>query len=69
MARFENGADGYAEGLAALVALVNADAGALAAHLADAVKAAAVRADRAIRPYPSFQIGICRLFVVEVLGV
>ena len=40
----------HGEGLAALVALVNADAGALALHLADALDAAAMRANRAVRP-------------------
>ena len=54
MAVLENGADLDGELLAALVAFPEADPGALALHFADALDAAAVRANRAFRPYPGF---------------
>jgi hypothetical protein len=44
MRRFENGPDSYAERLAKSIAVVDAEPGALATHLADALKAAAVQA-------------------------
>src|SRR5258705_10514720 len=54
VAGFEDGANLHGEGLAALVALVSANAGALAAHLGNALHAAAMRAYAPIRPEPSF---------------
>ena len=68
VASLEDGAHGHAERLAALVALVEADAGALALHLGDALNAAAMRADRAFRPQAAFDESISRFLVVEVLG-
>ena len=50
VAGLENGPDLHGELGAALVALVRADAGALALHLGNALDAAAFRADGTIRP-------------------
>lgn len=66
MAGLENGPDLDGKGLAAVVALIGAYAGALAAHLADTLKAAAMRAYRAIRPDASLYILVGRFFVVEL---
>ena len=68
MAGLEHGPDLHGEGLAALVALVDADPGALALHLADAVHAAAMRADRAVRPDARLDPIVGGLLVVKVLG-
>jgi hypothetical protein len=68
VAVLEYGADLHGEGLAALVALVNAYAGALALELANAVHAAAVRADRAFRPYAGFNPSVSCVFVLEGFG-
>src|SRR5262249_19690945 len=69
VARLENCAHLHRERFAALVALVRANAGALAAHLGNALKAAAVRANRAFRPHPGFNPGVSGGFVVEAFGV
>ena len=50
MAGLEDGADLHGEGLAALVALVSAYAGALALHLGNASGAIAMWANRAFGP-------------------
>ena len=50
VAVLEDGADGHAELLAAGVALVEAEAGALPCHLGDALHGAAMGAHGAIRP-------------------
>ena len=50
----EHGPDFHGELFAALVALVEADTGRFTLHLADAIKPAAMRANRAVRPYASF---------------
>ena len=68
MAGLEHGAYLDGEGLPALIALVGADPGALAAHLADALDAAAMRADRALRPNAGLNPRIGGFFVVEMLG-
>lgn len=68
VAGLENGADLNGERLAALVALVSADPGALTFHLADANAAGAVRADRAGRPDARFNEGISGFFVMELRG-
>jgi hypothetical protein len=52
-----------------MVALVKANAGAVAAHLADAVMLAAAGANRSLRPDASFKIAVGRLFIVEVFLV
>jgi hypothetical protein len=67
VAGLEYGANLHGEWLAALVALVGANSSAFAAHLGNAIHAAAMRAHRAIRPNPSLYKGIGRRFVVEVL--
>jgi len=54
------------EGLAALVALVSANAGGLAAHLADPLHAAAMRAHRAISPDARLYISVGGFFIVEL---
>ena len=53
--RGEDGPDRHAEGLAALVALVNANARALALHLANALDAAAMRTNGAAWAKPGPQ--------------
>src|SRR5262249_34295837 len=63
----EHGADLHGKGLAALVALVRADAGALAAHLGDAIHAAAMRADWAFRPHTGLYPVVGGLLVLKVL--
>jgi hypothetical protein len=68
VARFENGPYLYGELLAALVALVQADPGRVAAHLADALGAAAMRADRAVGPHMGFNPSVSRFLVVEGVG-
>jgi hypothetical protein len=67
VAGFEDGPNLDGKGLAALVALVGADPGALAAHLGNTVHSAAMRANRPIRPKPCFYKGIGGFFIVEVL--
>ena len=62
------GSDLDGKGLAAVIALVSAYAGAFAAHLADALVSATVRAYRAIGPKVLFNELIGRFFVVEVRG-
>src|SRR5690606_10274067 len=68
LAVFKYGADLHGERLAALVALVRANAGGLATHLADALHAATVRADRALRPDALLNVRVSRFFVVKVRG-
>lgn len=68
MARLKNGPNLHGKGLAALVALVGANAGALAFELADTINSAAMRADRTIRPNAGFNPLISRLLVMEMLG-
>ena len=67
VAGLEDGPDLHGERFAALVALVGPDPGALAAHLADALDAAAVRADRTIGPDASLDEPIGGGLIVEVL--
>src|SRR4051812_42732683 len=64
----ENRADFDGEGLAALVALVSPETGALALHRANAVKAAAMRAHGAVRPNAGFYPRIGRFLIVKVFG-
>ena len=66
LAALEQGAHADSERLAALVALVEAHAGRLALHLADALKAAAMRADWTVRPHSRLNVGKCLFFVVKV---
>jgi hypothetical protein len=68
MARFEYGPNLYGELFAALVALVQANPSRVSAHLADALGAAAMRADRAVRPHVGFNPGVSGGFVVEGVG-
>src|SRR5262249_39802083 len=69
MAGLEDSADLDGKGLAAVVALVDAYAGALARQLAAVIHSAAMRADAAFPPYAALDKIICGLFVVEVGGV
>ena len=69
MAGLEYRADLHRERLAAVLALVDANARALALHLAIALCAATVGANRAVRPDASLNEFIRGLFVVEVRGV
>src|SRR5882672_3225190 len=69
MTRLEDGPDLDGEGLAAVVALVNAYPGALAAHLAIAFHATAMWAYRAARPYASLDKGVSFFFFVKVGGI
>jgi hypothetical protein len=66
MARLEDRAYLDREGLPALIALVGADPSALAAHLADALDAAAVRADGAVGPEAGLDEPIGGRLIVEV---
>lgn len=70
MAGLENGPDLDREGLAALVALPDAQTGGLALECADlgAVGIAAMGAGRAVRPDAGFDVGQSGGFVVEVRG-
>ena len=68
MAVFEDGADFDGERLAAVLALVSADAGGLALELRHTVmRSAALRADWTIGPKPSFDPFVGFFFVVEAL--
>ena len=69
VAGLKNRTDCRAEGLAALVALPNADPGALALKLSDAIHAAAMRADGAIRPNALFHICVSGVLIVEMFFV
>src|SRR5882672_2569727 len=66
VAGLENGADLHGKGLAAVVALVGAYAGALAAHLGIALHSAAMRAYRATRPDTGLYEGVGRFLIVKV---
>ncbi len=68
VARLEHSPDLDRKGLATAVALVGAGPGALAAHLADAIRLIAARADRAIWPNPALYEGVSGFFVMEVRG-
>lgn len=68
LAVLEDGPDSHGERLAALVALIDAKAGAIAIQLADALHSAAARARSTIRPYARFNEGERSFFVVEVRG-
>ena len=68
LAVLKDGADLDGERLAALIALPQARAGGLALELADALHAAAMRADGAIRPQPRLNVSVGRFFVVKVRG-
>ena len=69
VAALEHGADLDGEGLAAGVALVEADAGGLAPHLRDALAALAMRAHRAFRPHACFEPSVGGFFVQQVRRV
>lgn len=66
MAGLENSSNFYSKGLAALIALISADPGAFALHFGNAIKAAAMRANRAFGPYAGLYPSVCGLFFVEV---
>src|SRR6266705_1380881 len=68
MAGLEYSPDLDGKRLAAVVALVRTYAGALAAHLADTLYTAAMRAYWTLRPDTRFYEGISRFFVVKVRG-
>jgi hypothetical protein len=65
---FEDSADANSEGLAALIALVNAKASAITFQLANTLHRAATWARSAIWPDACFNEGEGRFFVVEVRG-
>lgn len=65
---FEDNADANSEGLAALIALVNAKASAITFQLANTLHRAATWARSAIWPDACFNEGEGRFFVVEVRG-
>lgn len=65
MAGLEHRADRHTALLAAGVALVEARPGRGAAHALHAIRAAAVRADGAVRPHDAFQLRIGGGFIVE----
>jgi hypothetical protein len=65
VAGFENGPDLHGELFAALIALVKADAGRIASHLSNALSAATMGADRAIRPHMRFNPSVSGDFVVK----
>jgi hypothetical protein len=69
MASLENGPDFHAERLAAVVALIDANAGALAAHLGNAIDCAAMRANRTVRPQAGFNPGVSSGFAMEGFGI
>ena len=66
MAALENGAHLDGELLPAVAALPQPRARGLPLKAIDAIRRAAVWADRPVRPDDAFQLGVCRLFVVEV---
>ena len=66
VAGLKDGADLDGEGLAAAVALVSTDAGRFAAHLAGALRFAAVRASPTVRPDARLDIGIRGFFIVKL---
>jgi hypothetical protein len=68
MRGLKNGPHSDSEGLAALVALVEADAGAFALELPHALLFPAVVAAGAIRPQPRLDIGEGGFFVLEMRG-
>ena len=67
MAGLETRPDRSTERLAALIALVDANPGALAMKLPDPLYADAVRAHGPVRPEAAFDVGIGGVFIVEVL--
>jgi len=69
MASLKDGPDFYGKRLAALVALIDANAGALAAHFGNAIDRAAVRTNRTIRPQSGFNPSVSGGFVMEGFGV
>ena len=68
MAVLEDGSDLDAELVTALVALINTNTGALAAHFGNAINTAAMRAYRTFRPYASFDPSVCSGFVLQDFG-
>ncbi len=58
----------HGELLPALIALVEALAGCIAAHATDAILFATMRANRPLRPKMSLYVGKGLVFVVVVLG-
>jgi hypothetical protein len=68
MAGLEDGPHFDAEGLPALIALIDANPSRLAPELTDPVKAAAMRTSRTVRPNALFDKIVSGLFIVKVLG-
>ena len=68
VAILEYGPDLHSELLAALVALVEANAGRFTGHLADALETPAMRANGAFRPHPLFNPSDCGCFVFHNIG-
>ena len=67
MARLENGADLHSERLAARIALVGADTGALALQGAALIDHTTVRANAPVGPHMGFYEGVGGFLVVKVL--
>jgi hypothetical protein len=65
----ENGSDLDSKRLPALVALIDANAGALALHLANPLNPAAMWAHRAFRPNAGFYPSISGCFILKSLGI
>jgi hypothetical protein len=69
MASLKDGPDFYGERLSTLIALIDANAGALAAHLGNAIDCAAVGTNRAVRPQSGFNPNVSSGFAMEGFGV
>ena len=68
VAIFKDGPDLDGKGLAADIALIGANPGALAVHFANALFAPAMRANRTIGPYSGLNKGIGGFFIVKMRG-
>ena len=68
MAILKDGPNLDGKGLAAGIALIRANSGALAVHFTDSLFAPAMRTNRTIGPYPSLNKEVSGFFIVEVGG-
>jgi hypothetical protein len=66
LAALEKGSHANGERLAALIALVEAEAGGLASHFAYPFHTTTVRANRVFRPQMRLNIGKCLFLVIKV---
>ena len=71
MRGFEDSSHAHGEGLPALIAFVEAEAGGLASHFPDAgdVVVSAVGAHRTVRPQARFDVGDGACFGLELRGI